>query len=110
MDQVGSSSKSRHAFLGSKGAQHPDGFANRKGRITCAARRRVAMTAWRCSAPERPVEIVVDGAPMLANEGEPLAAALVAGGRWSTRKTRSGEVRGPFCFIGMCQECVVSLG
>ena len=68
------------------------------------------MTAWRCSAPDKPVEIVVDGAPMLANEGEPLAAALVAGGRWSTRKTRSGEERGPFCFIGMCQECVVSLG
>ena len=68
------------------------------------------MTAWRSSASAKPVEIIVDGATMPANEGEPLAAALVAGGRWSTRKTRSGEERGPFCFIGMCQECVVSVG
>ena len=68
------------------------------------------MTAWRCSAPDKPVEIVVNRAAMTANEGEPLAAALIAAGSWTTRKTRSGEERGPFCFIGMCQECVVSVG
>lgn len=68
------------------------------------------MTAWRCTAPDKPVEIVVNRAAMIANEGEPLAAALIAAGRWTIRKTRSGEERGPFCFIGMCQECVVSVG
>lgn len=68
------------------------------------------MTAWRCSTPAKPVEIVVNGCVMMANDGEPLAAALLAGGGWRTRRTRSGQERGPFCFIGMCQECVVSLG
>lgn len=68
------------------------------------------MTAWRCSIPDKPVEILVNGAVTAANEGEPLAAALVASGHWSTRRARNNAERGPFCFIGMCQECVVSLG
>ena len=68
------------------------------------------MTAWRSSASAKPVEIVVNGCAIEANDGEPLAAALVAGGKWQTRRTRSGQERGPFCFIGMCQECVVTVG
>lgn len=68
------------------------------------------MTAWRSRAPDRPVSIVVNGMAMRANEGEPLAAALVASGTWATRTTRGGAARGPFCFIGMCQECVVTVG
>lgn len=67
------------------------------------------MTAWRSLTSTKPVEIVVNGTSMTANDGEPLAAALVAGGGWQTRRTRSGQERGPFCFIGMCQECVVTV-
>jgi aerobic-type carbon monoxide dehydrogenase small subunit (CoxS/CutS family) len=67
------------------------------------------MTAWRSSVSAKPVKIVVNGVAMTANDGEPLAAALVAGAGWQTRKTRTGQERGPFCFIGMCQECVVTV-
>jgi hypothetical protein len=68
------------------------------------------MTAWRCNDPDQPVDVLVNGAPITANAGEPLAAALLAAGCWQARRTKAGEPRGPFCFIGMCQECVVSIG
>ena len=64
------------------------------------------MTAWRSTTPDRPVEISIDGKLAVANEGEPLVASLVIAGKWCTRKTRTGAPRGPFCFIGMCQECI----
>lgn len=54
------------------------------------------------------VQIRVDGASIGAVEGETLAAALLAAGHVAFRRSpRAGEVRGPFCFMGTCQECVV---
>jgi predicted molibdopterin-dependent oxidoreductase YjgC len=58
---------------------------------------------------DKAVEISVNGAVVMANEGEPLAAALIASGQWVVRRARSGEPRGPFCLIGACQECVLSV-
>ncbi|MEW6552957.1 MAG: (2Fe-2S)-binding protein [Actinomycetota bacterium] len=58
----------------------------------------------------RPVTIYVDGEPVPAREGEPVAAALYAVGIRTTRYSpRSGEPRGPFCMIGRCTECAMTV-
>lgn len=52
------------------------------------------------------VTIYVDGRPIQALEGEPIAAALYAAGIRTTRfSAHAGEPRGPFCMIGRCNEC-----
>lgn len=57
-----------------------------------------------------PVTIYVDGRPLTAREGEPIAAALYANGIKTTRySSRSGEPRGPFCMIGRCTECAMTV-
>lgn len=51
-------------------------------------------------------EIEVDGEPLTAHRGETIAAALVAAGRLTLRKTtKQGEPRGMYCGIGVCHEC-----
>ena len=58
----------------------------------------------------RVLSILVDGEALTAYEGESLAAALVASGRRFTRWTaRSGEARGYFCGMGVCQDCLVTV-
>ena len=58
----------------------------------------------------REVTITVDGLPVTAREGEPVAAALYAAGIRVTRHARrSGEPRGPFCMIGRCTECCMTV-
>jgi predicted molibdopterin-dependent oxidoreductase YjgC len=52
--------------------------------------------------------IEVDGVAVNAYPGESLAAALLAAGRRAFRTTDSG-VRGPFCNMGVCFECVVEV-
>jgi predicted molibdopterin-dependent oxidoreductase YjgC len=54
--------------------------------------------------------IFVDGAEVRAYEGESIAAALVASGRPFTRWTaRTGEPRGYFCGMGVCQDCLLTV-
>jgi predicted molibdopterin-dependent oxidoreductase YjgC len=53
------------------------------------------------------VEIVLDGRPVEAYEGETVAAVLLAQGEIATRTTVSGEPRGIFCGIGVCFDCLV---
>jgi len=56
------------------------------------------------------VQIRVDGTIVDAIAGETLAAALLAAGHAVFRRSpRAGEPRGPFCFMGTCQECVVTV-
>jgi predicted molibdopterin-dependent oxidoreductase YjgC len=56
------------------------------------------------------VTIYVDGKPIPAREGEPIAAALYASGIKITRYSRHyGEPRGPFCMIGRCTECSMTV-
>jgi hypothetical protein len=58
------------------------------------------------AAPARTVRIVVDGVDLTADEGEPLAAALIAGGIHTFRTMpKSGEPRGGYCFVGRCGDC-----
>jgi predicted molibdopterin-dependent oxidoreductase YjgC len=58
----------------------------------------------------RALTITLDGAALEAREGESIAAALLASGRRSTRWTaRTGEPRGYFCGMGVCQDCLVTV-
>jgi len=59
---------------------------------------------------KREVHIQVDGKQILAYEGEPIAAALMANGIKVFRTTpKRGESRGVFCAIGRCTDCVMSV-
>jgi predicted molibdopterin-dependent oxidoreductase YjgC len=53
------------------------------------------------------VEIVLDGRPVEAYEGETVAAVLLAQGEIATRTTVKGEPRGIFCGMGVCFDCLV---
>lgn len=67
-------------------------------RMTAAAERGRALT------------ILLDGQELAAYVGESIAAALVASGRRFTRTTaRTGEPRGYFCGMGVCQDCLVTV-
>ncbi len=56
------------------------------------------------------VEIVVDGLPITAFEGESIAAALFASGCRTLRTTvRLHEPRGMYCGIGICFDCVMTV-
>ena len=60
---------------------------------------------------QRPkITIYLDGEPLEAEEGEPLAAALWANDvrvlRWSEKR---GEPRGLFCALGRCTDCVMTV-
>jgi predicted molibdopterin-dependent oxidoreductase YjgC len=56
------------------------------------------------------VRIEVDGKPIDAFEGEPVAAALMAAGKTIFRYTRKRrEARGVFCAIGQCTDCMMTV-
>lgn len=64
------------------------------------------------SAEERRPEVSfqVDGRDFRAPEGEILAAALYANGIRRLRdNAEDGGPRGAFCFMGICQECLVTI-
>ena len=57
-----------------------------------------------------PVRIYVDGLDLGARQGQTLAAALFAAGRRLWRFTaRTGEPRGYFCGVGLCQDCLMTV-
>ncbi len=56
-----------------------------------------------------PVEILLDGQPTPALEGETVAAALTAAGRIALRRTEHDEPRGLYCGMGACFECRVTI-
>ena len=54
------------------------------------------------------VSFQFDGTRYEAPDSQPLAVALLAAGvRQLRRDPLHGEARGAFCFMGVCQECVV---
>lgn len=56
------------------------------------------------------VTISVNGAPMVAHRGQTLAAALLANGVRTLRRTRrDGRPRGMFCAMGVCFDCVLTV-
>ncbi len=56
------------------------------------------------------VHISIDGREIEAREGEPIAAALLANGIRTCRTSpHSGEPRGPFCAVGRCPDCMMTV-
>lgn len=54
--------------------------------------------------------IIVDGEPVVAFEGETVAAALMAAGKRVFRHTqKKGEPRGYFCGLGRCTDCIMTI-
>ena len=66
---------------------------------------------WRIPAERRPdVTFRFEGVAVQAPEGESLAAALLASGIATLRLgPGDGGGRGAFCFMGLCQECIVEV-
>ena len=60
--------------------------------------------------PGPSVTLRVDGAPLRAQRGQTVAAALLAAGRRVLRRTRvEGRPRGLFCAMGTCFDCVMTI-
>lgn len=60
--------------------------------------------------PAALVSLIVDGRELRAQAGESLAAALLAAGITVFRRSAvSGAPRGPFCLMGACFECQVTI-
>ncbi len=65
----------------------------------------------RLRQPEfRTVSLSVDGRPVVARPGDSVAAALLAAGILGCRTTPvSGAPRAPYCMMGVCFECLVTI-
>lgn len=59
--------------------------------------------------PGVPVRIRFDGREVEALPGETIAAALAASDIVAVRQVRSGAPRGPFCGMGVCFDCLVTV-
>jgi len=60
--------------------------------------------------PTELVTIHVDGEPISARKGEPVAAALLAAGRQVLRRSEKlNEPRSVFCAIGRCTDCAMTV-
>jgi hypothetical protein len=60
------------------------------------------------AATRRTLSFVLDGEVVSGREGDSVAAALLALGRSACRETVvSGALRGPFCMMGVCFDCLV---
>ncbi len=56
------------------------------------------------------VTIFIDGRPVAVQEGDSVAAALLAAGVVAFRaNAANGDLRGPYCLMGACQECLVTI-
>jgi D-hydroxyproline dehydrogenase subunit gamma len=61
-------------------------------------------------APRATVTIVIDGKRVAAREGDTVAAAMLAAGYDHCRTTPvSGAPRAPFCMMGVCFDCLVTV-
>lgn len=66
--------------------------------------------AGRGTAPSgAPIALRFDGADVPALEGETIAAALAAAGHRHLRHTAQGSMRGIYCGMGVCQDCLVTV-
>lgn len=56
------------------------------------------------------VALTIDGVPFVARQGDSVAAAMLASGRLAFRASVvSGSRRGPWCLMGACFDCVVTI-
>ncbi|MEY9836366.1 (2Fe-2S)-binding protein [Streptacidiphilus sp. EB103A] len=67
-------------------------------------------TGRRASRPPESVTVTIDGVPGRAWAGQSVSAVLVAAGIWPLRRNQvNGRLRGPFCGMGVCMECEVTI-
>src|SRR5262245_42386093 len=59
--------------------------------------------------PAGAIAIRFDGRELAALPGESIAAALAASDIVAVRQARSGAPRGPFCGMGVCFDCLVTV-
>jgi len=58
----------------------------------------------------RALTVLIDGVAAQAREGDSVAAAMLAAGRLTARTTpTSGAPRAPYCLMGVCFECLVTI-
>ncbi|HXV84551.1 MAG TPA: (2Fe-2S)-binding protein [Candidatus Binatia bacterium] len=54
--------------------------------------------------------VTIDGTAFMARVGDTVAAALLLAGRTDCRQTGlSGVARGPYCMMGVCFDCLVTI-
>lgn len=64
----------------------------------------------RICEPDSTIRLTFEGREIAAAPGDTVAAALLANGVSIFRETAiSGSPRGPFCMIGACFECLVTI-
>lgn len=64
----------------------------------------------RLSDPEKKVRMTFEGKEIMAQEGESVAAALLAAGITHVRQTPvSGQPRAPYCMMGACFDCLLNI-
>ncbi|PWC88431.1 (2Fe-2S)-binding protein [Azospirillum sp. TSH100] len=62
------------------------------------------------NAAAQAVAFTIDGRPASARAGDSVAAALLANGVTACRNTPvSGAARGPYCMMGVCFDCLVTI-
>lgn len=59
--------------------------------------------------PFVPKEVRVGDRRLVARSGEALLLVLARNGLWALRGDGDEPRRGPFCNMGVCQECVVTV-
>lgn len=60
--------------------------------------------------PQRAISFSFEGQPVAATPGMTVAAALLAANITAFRQTAVSQTeRGPFCMMGTCYDCVVSI-
>lgn len=66
------------------------------------------VAAGTTSRDEEKLTVHVDGIPMEARRGDTVAHVLLGAGRIGFRRTEvTGGLRGVFCGMGMCYDCLV---
>ena len=61
-------------------------------------------------APQCVIHVTIDGRDALARAGESVAALLLVDGVRATRVSAvSGAPRAPYCMMGVCFECLVTI-
>ena len=61
-------------------------------------------------ALQRTIQVTIDGRPVSARAGDSVAAVLMAENVGPTRVSAvSGAPRGPYCMMGVCFECLVTI-
>lgn len=56
------------------------------------------------------MRFLFEGTAVTARAGDTVAAALLAAGHWTLRRTPAGgRPRGPFCMMGVCFDCLVEV-